>query len=114
MSHHTIDASNKKLGRVATEVAMILRGKNEPSFTPHQLSGNTVTIINASQIDLSGARLLEMYKRFSGYPSGQKLESRAHMIARLGFEPIFKHAVKGMLPNNRLRDLMLKKLTITG
>ncbi len=114
MAHFTIDVSNKKLGRVATEIAMILRGKNDPSFAPHKLSGNTVTVTNASQIDLTGARLADMYKRFSGYPSGQKLESRAHMIARLGFEPIFKHAVKGMLPNNRLRDIMLKNLTITG
>lgn len=112
MANYTIDATNKKLGRVATEAANMLRGKNEATYAPNKLSGNRVTIENAGKIDLSGVKLAEMYDRYSGYPGGRKEETRGHLIERRGIVPVFQHAVRGMLPKNRLRDRMMKNLII--
>lgn len=112
MTEYTIDATNKKLGRIATEVATILRGKNTPTFAPNVAPDHKVTIINASKVDLSGGKLQEIYDRYSGYPGGRKEESRGHLIDRRGFAPVFEHAVRGMLPANRLRSRMMNNLTI--
>ncbi len=113
----TINASGQKLGRIATQAAMILRGKNDPSFAPNKLSENTVIIENASLVDLSDAKLDDFeYKRFSGFPGGLSRETRRHVISRKGddrgYDHIFRHAIRGMLPNNKLRDRMLKKLIV--
>jgi large subunit ribosomal protein L13 len=112
MANYTLDATNQKLGRLATEIANKLRGKDLPDYTPHHVPAHTVTIMNASKIDLADTKLEELYITYSGYPGGIKSETRGHMIERLGFGRIFKHAVRGMLPNNRLRDGMLKRLVI--
>lgn len=109
---HKIDATNKKLGRIASEAAMILRGKNTAAFTPNAVSGNKVIIENASKVDLSEARLAEESVRYSGYPGGLIAEKRSNVIKRKGFRPVFEKAVKGMLPANKLRKLMLKNLII--
>jgi large subunit ribosomal protein L13 len=113
MTEYTIDATNKKLGRVATEAAMILMGKNDPDYAPNVVAKNKVTITNASKIDLSPKKLKEEYARYSGYPGGLRFEQRGKKIDRLGFAPIFEHAVRGMLQKNRLQDKMMKNLTIT-
>ena len=112
MKEFTLDATNKKLGRIATEAAEILRGKNLPTFAPNVNPNHKVTIINAAQVDLDGTKLAEVYDRYSGYPGGRKEETREHLIERRGYTPVFEHAVRGMLPSNRLRSRLMNNLTI--
>jgi len=109
---YVIDAAGKKLGRVATEAATVLRGKDEPTFEPNKIPEVTVIINNASQVDLAEVKLKETYKRYSGYPGGLTEEPREHLIDRKGYEEVFRHAVRGMLPANRLRKPALKNLII--
>jgi large subunit ribosomal protein L13 len=97
-----IDAEGKSLGRVATTVAMILRGKHKPDFTPHVDCGDNVVIINAEKVRLTGKKFTDKkYVRHSGYPGGQKIETPADVIKK---DPrrLIERAVKGMLPKNRL------------
>ena len=110
---YTLDATNKKLGRLATEAALILRGKNSPHFAPNVLADVKVTIINTSKADLSPAKLNEKYARYSGYPGGLRFEKRSRTIEKKGYAEVFRKAVRGMLPNTRLRALQLNNLTIT-
>ncbi len=110
--NYTIDATNKKLGRLATEIAMILRGKNTPDFAPNKMSGHTVTVTNASKIDLTG-KMDDTYKTFSGYPGGLKHETRGKLLGRRGISEVLMRTVKGMLPHNKLRDPLLKNLKVT-
>jgi len=109
---YIIDAKDKKLGRVATEAAMVLRGKNEPNFQPNKLPEIKVIINNASLVDLAQVKLDKEYKRYSGYPGGLAHESREHLIKRKGYQEIFQKAVRGMLPANKLRNPALKNLII--
>lgn len=109
---YTFDAEGQSLGRMASEIAMALRGKNEPSFQPNVAPNVVVTINNASKVSLNDSQLKEEYKRYSGYPGGLRHESRAHAIDRLGYKIIWEKAVYGMLPNNRLRAVMMKNLII--
>jgi large subunit ribosomal protein L13 len=109
---YTLDATNKKLGRIATEIASILRGKNSVDFAPNKLSGNSVEITNASKLDLTG-RLDETYKTFSGYPGGLKHETLGHLRDRRGIKEVMVRTVRGMLPRNKLRDEMMKNLTVS-
>ncbi len=112
--NYTIDATNKSLGRLATEIATILMGKNETSFARNAISENTVSVVNASKIKKDPRKMLEkQYKSFSGYPGGLKLENMAHVTNKKGFSFIVENAVKGMLPDNKLKKPMMKKLTIT-
>ncbi len=110
--NYTIDATNKKLGRIATEIAMILRGKNNPNFTPNKLSGNTVIVENAAAVAIIGDKKNDTYKTYSGYPGGLKHETREHLAKRRGIREVFMRTVRGMLPHNKLRDEMLKNLII--
>ena len=109
---YIIDATGQSLGRLATEIAMVLRGKNEPSFTPNVAPKVHVVVNNASQVALSDVQLEREYKRYSGYPGGLTHESREHLIDRKGYRDVFEKAVYGMLPNNKLRAVMMKNLTI--
>lgn len=109
---HTIDASDKVLGRLATEVATILMGKKKPMFVPYLDTGDFVVVINASKIKLTGKKMQnKTYTRHSGYPGGLKVETFDKMIVR---KPVFviEHAVAGMLPGNKLGKAMIKKLTV--
>lgn len=109
---HTIDAKDKILGRLATEVATLLMGKNKPMYVPYLDTGDYVVVTNASKIKLTGKKMQEKkYTRHSGYPGGLRVETFDKMIAR---KPTFviEHAVKGMLPNNKLGKAMIKKLTV--
>ena len=109
---HVIDASGKILGRLATEVAMILMGKNKASFVPYLDTGDYVVVTNAAKIILTGKKMKEKkYVRHSGYPGGLKQETFDKMIIRKP-EFIIEHAVKGMLPHNKLGSQMIKKLTV--
>lgn len=110
---YTLDATGKKLGRIASEAATLLTGKNMPDFKPNVVSGAKVAIINASKVDLAPIKLKEEYTRYSGYPGGLTHETREHLIARKGYKEIFEKAVFGMLPANRLRKPTLKNLTVT-
>lgn len=109
---YTLDATNKKLGRLATEIATILRGKNSPQYTPNKISGNHVEIINASKLDLVD-KMDDTYKTYSGYPGGLKYETRGNLLSRRGYKEVLYRTVRGMLPRNKLREEMLKNLTVT-
>lgn len=109
---HTLDATNKKLGRLATEIATILRGKNNPDFAPHKLSGNIVEVVNAGKLDLTD-KMDDTYKTYSGYPGGLKHETRGNLLKRRGISEILLRTVRGMLPRNKLREEMLKNLKVT-
>lgn len=109
---HTIDASGKILGRLATEVATILMGKNKPQFVPYLDTGDFVVVTNASKIKVTGRKSKDkIYTSHSGYPGGLKQETFDKMINRRP-EYIIEHAVKGMLPHNRLGREMIKKLKV--
>lgn len=109
---HTIDASGKILGRLASEVATILMGKNKPSFVPYLDTGDFVVVTNASKVKVSGKKAQsKTYTRHSGYPGGLKVETFDKLISRRP-EYIVEHAVKGMLPHNKLGRQMIKKLKV--
>lgn len=112
--NYTIDATNKSLGRLASEVAALLMGKNDPSFTRNNVSENTVTVTNASKIKTDPRKMLtKTYNSFSGYPGGLKQSTMQHVTDTKGFKEVVAVAIKGMLPSNRLRNDMMKHLTIT-
>lgn len=114
MTKHVLDAKNKKLGRVATEAAMILMGKNTPAFAKNILADVQVEIINASKTDINEKKLLDKkYITHSLYPGGQKEEALGDLIERKGILEVYRRAVYGMLPDNKLRSRMMTKLTIT-
>jgi len=97
-----IDAEGMVLGRLSSQVAMILRGKHKPSFTPHVDCGDNVIIINASRIVLTGKKMTDKeYVRYTGYPGGQRFASPAMLLAKKP-ESVIEKAVKGMLPKNKL------------
>ncbi|NQT22474.1 MAG: 50S ribosomal protein L13 [Candidatus Omnitrophica bacterium] len=109
---HLIDAKDKILGRVATQIASLLKGKHKCDITPHIDMGDGVVVINAASIKVTGNKMQEKrYKRYSGYPSGLKEEPMEHLLTRRPTE-IIRHAVKGMLPKNKLGSRMLKRLKV--
>jgi large subunit ribosomal protein L13 len=109
---YLVDATDKRLGRLATEVAMILRGKKKPEFTPHMDTGDFVIIINAEKVAVTGKkRTQKVYRRHSGRPGGMKTETFAKLQQRLP-ERILEHAIKGMLPKNSLGKQLFTKLKV--
>ncbi len=113
MTEHIIDAKGKTIGRVAAAAALALRGKNDPAFRPHVLPTTKVTIINASELKIAATKLTgKVYRRHTHYPGGEKFETLTELIAKKGHGEAIRRAIRGMLPPNRLRPLMLKRLTI--
>jgi large subunit ribosomal protein L13 len=111
---YTLDAQNKKVGRVASEAAKILMGKNTTTYVPNAAPQVTVEIINAAKADISDKRKAEVLKsHYSLYPGGLKTETIAHVIEKKGVKEVFRRAVDGMLPRNKLRAKMIKNLKIT-
>lgn len=109
---HKIDAEGKILGRLAGEIATLLMGKNKPNFVTYLDNGDYVLVTNASKVAISGKkRQTKVYTRHSGYPGGLKQETFEKTLARKP-EFIIEHAVKGMLPHNRLGREMIKKLKV--
>lgn len=109
---YIIDAADHRLGRLASAIAMILRGKNKPTYTPHMDTGDFVIVINAEKVQVTGKkRTQKVYFRHSGRPGGMKTESFAKLQARLP-ERIIEHAVKGMLPKNSLGKQLFTKLKV--
>jgi large subunit ribosomal protein L13 len=114
MQKFTLDAANKKVGRVASEAAKILIGKNSPDYTRNIVPNVQVEIINASKAEISLARMATSLKsRYSGHPGGLKPETVASVIEKKGHTELFHRAVYGMLPTNKLRSKMIKNLKIT-
>jgi large subunit ribosomal protein L13 len=109
-----VDAEGKPLGRLASAIATVLRGKNKPIFTPHVDTGDFVIVVNAKKVKLTGRKLTQkMYVRHSGEPGGFRSESYGHLLERKPEIPIQK-AVKGMLPKNVLGRELLTKLKVYG
>jgi len=107
-----IDADGVVLGRLASRVASIVRGKNKPIFTPHVDTGDNVIILNADKIRLTGRKLdAKKYYRHSGYPGGIH-ETTARKLLEKKPEEVLRHAIWGMLPHNRLGRKLLKKVKI--
>ena len=107
-----IDATNEVLGRLASQVAKILRGKNKPSFTPHVDCGDYVVVINADKVRLTGKKMTDkVYVRHTGYPGGQRFATPADYLQK---RPTFvlEKAVRGMLPKNRLGDAIFRNLKV--
>ncbi len=109
---YLVDAENQTLGRLATEVASVLRGKNKASYTPHLDTGDFVIVVNADKIRVSGNKAQDkLYRRHSGRPGGMKVETFAHLQERLP-ERIVEKAIKGMLPHNALGRQLFRKLKV--
>jgi large subunit ribosomal protein L13 len=107
-----IDAQGKVLGKLATQIAMRLRGKHKPEYTPHVDTGDFVIVVNASKVRVTGRKTEDkVYYRHSGYPGGLKETNFAKLRAARP-ERVFQHAVKGMLPKGPLGYAMLKKLKV--
>ncbi len=109
---YVIDAADQRLGRLATEVARIIRGKNKPIYTPHMDTGDFVIIVNAEKIEVTGKKgSQKLYRRHSGRPGGMKIETFDQLQARIP-ERIIEKAVKGMLPKNTLGRNLFTKLKV--
>lgn len=109
---HLIDVKDKTLGRIASEIAQLLMGKSKPYFVRNLDCGDYVVIVNAKNVKVTGKKEVQKnYYRHSGYPGGFKAETLKELRVRKP-ETIITHAVKGMLPQNRLRDKMLKRLFV--
>ena len=107
-----VDAENKVLGRLASEIAQILRGKHKPTFAPHMDDGDFVVVVNAEKVRLTGRKTeYKTYFRHSGYPGGQKFTTVAEMLEK-NPERVIVSAVKGMLPSNKLASKQIKKLKV--
>jgi large subunit ribosomal protein L13 len=109
---YVVDADGQVLGRLASEIAKVLRGKNKPEYTPHVDTGDHVIVVNAEKILLTGKKLdQKLYRRHSGWPGGLKEVKYRHMMERRP-ERAIELAVKGMLPKNSLGRKMYKKLVV--
>ncbi|MBW8058647.1 MAG: 50S ribosomal protein L13 [candidate division NC10 bacterium] len=109
---YVVDAQGKVLGRLASEVAMVLRGKRKPQFTPHVDTGDFVIVVNAEKVLLTGKKLQQkIYYRASGYPGGLKA-TVAGALLKSRPERLMQHAVRGMLPKNKLGDQLYRKLKV--
>ncbi len=110
----TIDAAGKKLGRIASDAAAILRGKNSVTYARNEVADVTVEITNASKLALTEKKLGEKeYRTYSGFPGGLKSEMLGALVARKGAAEALRRAVYGMIPGNKLRSKIIKNLVIT-
>jgi large subunit ribosomal protein L13 len=111
--NHTIDATDRALGRVASEVAALLNAKDSIHFVKNRVADVSVKVINASKLKVTGNKMKEsIHKSFSGYPSGLKEMPLEHVVAKKGYSELLTHAVRGMLPKNKLQDIRMKNLSI--
>lgn len=109
---YVVDADGKTLGHLATQVAIVLRGKHKPTFTPHMDTGDHVIVVNAEKIHLTGNKVrTKTYYRHSGYPGGLKTETAKDVLVRKPSE-VVERAIKGMLPKNPLGKQMARKLNV--
>ena len=107
-----VDATDVPLGRLATRIATVLRGKHKPMYTPHIDTGDHVVVLNAAQVKLTGNKLdQKIYDRYSGYPGGRRTRTAREMLEKKP-EDVITIAVRGMLPKTRLGRQMIKKLKV--
>lgn len=107
-----VDATDQRLGRLASEIAKVLRGKNKPTFTPNADTGDFVVVVNAEKVVVTGRkRSQKLYRRHSGRPGGMKVETFGELQARLP-ERILEQAIRGMLPKNALGRKLFTKLKV--
>ena len=112
MKTHNLDATNQIVGRFATKIANLLMGKGLPTYVPYLNRGDEVVISNADKIKFTGKKMTQkLYTRYSGYPGGLSKTTPAELKIKNPKE-IIRHAVYGMLPNNKLRDQQIKKLKL--
>lgn len=110
----TIDAQGKSIGRIATEAAHILMGKNSPAFARNKIVGSRVRIINAAKVTVTEKKKSDTkYARYSGYPGGFRYENMEELVAKKGMSAVLERAVAGMIPNNKLKKDTLKLLVIS-
>ncbi len=111
---YTLDAQNKKLGRIASEAAKLLMGKNRTDFARNTMPDVKVKIVNAGKVDILNKKMGDkFYKTYSGYPGGLKERGMKKVVNDKGFKETFRLAVSGMLPKNKLRTRMMKNLIVT-
>jgi large subunit ribosomal protein L13 len=111
---HVLDASGKKIGRVATAAAVLLMGKNKADYVRNNVVDVKVSIINTSKASVDAKKVEQkLYKNYSGYPGGLKETSVTRLVEKKGYSELFKKAVYGMLPKNKLRSRMILNLTIS-
>lgn len=109
---YVIDATNQVVGRLATQIAGIIRGKHRPDFTPHINGGDKVVVINADKVRFTGNKMTQKeYVRYTGYPGGQRRETPERLMRRFP-ERILMKAVRNMLPKNRLQQPFMKNLFV--
>ena len=109
---YIVDAEGQILGRLATEIAMILRGKRKPSYTPHSDCGDNVIVINAEKVILKGKKMDEKYYvHYTGYPGGQRIRTVKEQLQRKPIA-VLEHAVKGMLPKTKLGSQLFRNLYV--
>lgn len=110
---YKLDATEQKLGRLATKIAGLLMGKDKTDFERNKVSGNKVTVENVSKLDISKKKIEQTgYNRYSGYPGGRRTEKMKEVINKKGLAEVLRKAVRGMLPGNKLRPIMMKNLII--
>lgn len=110
----TIDATNEKLGRIASKAAALLIGKDKTNFAKNKIIGDKVKIVNASKLLINEKkRVQKTYAQYSGYPGGLKKPTLEMTVAKKGYKEILKHAISGMLPKNKLRAKFLLNLEIS-
>ncbi|MCK4918306.1 MAG: 50S ribosomal protein L13 [Candidatus Pacebacteria bacterium] len=110
---YNLDAKGEKLGRLATQIAILLMGKNKANFAKNELADVKVNVTNASKLDITKKKMKQTeYQRYSGFPGGRKVENMEKVIADKGYTEILNKAVYGMLPGNKLRPLIMKNLII--
>jgi len=113
LNTYTIDAAGKRLGKVATEAASVLIGKNDPAFAKNIKSDVVITITNVSKLDIPAKKEKEIYQTYSGYPGGQTSETLVHLAKRRGYAEVLKRTIGGMLPANKHKKRLLQQLSIT-
>ncbi len=110
---YTIDATDRPMGRLAVEIALILRGKNKTDFAPYKDEGGVVVIENINQIKITGNKMkTKIYHSHTGWPGGFKSIPMEKLVEKKGLGEVLKRAVYGMLPTNKLRDKQIKRLKI--
>jgi large subunit ribosomal protein L13 len=109
---YVVDADGQTLGRLASNIAKVLKGKHKPSYTPHLLTGDFVVVVNAERVHVTGnKRLQKTYERYTGYPGGLHSRTLGEQLDRRPEEPL-REAVRGMLQHNTLGGEMLKRLKV--
>ena len=112
-TEYTIDATGKRLGKVATEAATLLMGKNNPDFAKHLIADVKVSITNVKLLDIPEKKKGEIYQSYSGYPGGRSTETLEHLGNRLGYDEVVRRTIKGMLPKNKLQAKLMLNLEVT-